>query len=207
MGDVCTRGLIRRRLLPDVCNYYVSRNALVSVAWRWLLVTCRGLCFTFFPSNVCGVAILRKLNTETRVFRTKLDTVTFILKPLSRNRCWWTCCPEDIINPVSWRGLLVACRGQPLTFFPSNFRVLAELRKYILNRAYIALRLVNLRLYNFININKFVSDAQSQLIRGARLKYNRFRMDFCTIQQANGNVSLVVCLFKSGKNKAAKREE
>ena len=81
MGDACARGLIRRRLLSDVCSYPASRNASVSVARRWLLVACRGPRFTFFPSNVCGVAILRNLNTETRVFRTKLAIVTFILKP------------------------------------------------------------------------------------------------------------------------------
>ena len=43
LESACARGLIRRRLLPDVCNYYVSRNALVSVARRVLLVAIRDL--------------------------------------------------------------------------------------------------------------------------------------------------------------------
>ena len=43
---------------------------------------------------------MKKLN-EIRVYRTKIDNVTFILTPLGRYRYLWTVCPpEDIINPV-----------------------------------------------------------------------------------------------------------
>ena len=42
-AGACVRGLIRRRLLPDVCICCVSRNASVSVAWRELIVACRDM--------------------------------------------------------------------------------------------------------------------------------------------------------------------
>ena len=35
-----------------------------------------------FVSNVLGLAIMNKLNTETRIYRTKFGIVTFILKRL-----------------------------------------------------------------------------------------------------------------------------
>ena len=37
------------------------------------------LCITSFLSNFLGLAILKKLNTETRVYRTEYGIVTFIL--------------------------------------------------------------------------------------------------------------------------------
>ena len=91
-GCACARarGLIRRRLLPDVCSCCVSRNASVSVAWRGLIVACRDLHINCFFSIFWGLAILKKFKTETRVYRTKFGIVTFILKPLGRYCCWWT---------------------------------------------------------------------------------------------------------------------
>ena len=77
---VCALGLIRKRLfLPDVCSCCVSRNASVSVARRELIVACRNLPITFCVSNFWGIPILKKLNTEMRVYRTKIGNVTFIL--------------------------------------------------------------------------------------------------------------------------------
>ena len=65
--------------LPDVCSCCVSRNASVNVARRELIVACRNLPITFCVSNFWGIPILKKLNTEMRVYRTKIDNVTFIL--------------------------------------------------------------------------------------------------------------------------------
>ena len=80
VGDACARELIRRRFLPDVCSCCVSQNVSVNVAWREQIVACRDLPINWFLSNVCGlhVTILKKLNTETCVCRTKLDIVKFI---------------------------------------------------------------------------------------------------------------------------------
>ena len=50
----------------------VSRDASVSVARRGLIFACRDLPSTSFLSNVWGLAILKKLNTETRVYHIKL---------------------------------------------------------------------------------------------------------------------------------------
>ena len=46
-----------------------------------------------------GLAILKMLNTETRIDRTKFGNVTFILQPLSRYRCWLTVCLEGCPLP------------------------------------------------------------------------------------------------------------
>ena len=80
-GDACARGLIHRRLLPGVCSCCVSRNASVSEARKGLIVTCRDLPITCFLSNISGLVILSKLNTEPRVNCTKFGTciVMFIL--------------------------------------------------------------------------------------------------------------------------------
>ena len=67
------REYIRRRLLPDVCSYSVFPNSSISVVRKGLPVTCRDL-FNLF-SNFWGLAILKKLNTETSVFRTKFGIV------------------------------------------------------------------------------------------------------------------------------------
>ena len=67
MGDACARDLIRRRLLPDVCRYCVSRGASVTVVQRGLLVAVKNLPITLFLSNFCSLAILKNVNTETRV--------------------------------------------------------------------------------------------------------------------------------------------
>ena len=48
----------------------------VSVAQRGLIDACRDLPITCF-FNFWGLAILKKLNTETFVFRTKIGNVTF----------------------------------------------------------------------------------------------------------------------------------
>ena len=78
MGDAFARELIRRRLLPDVCNYCVSRNASVRVVQTGLLVACRDLPITFFSFKYLEFSDLKKLNTETRVHRTKFAITTFI---------------------------------------------------------------------------------------------------------------------------------
>lgn len=66
-GGGCARGLIRRRLLPDVCSCCLSnsRNASVSATRRMLFfpITC-------FLSNIWGLAILKKLKIEAFVYRT-----------------------------------------------------------------------------------------------------------------------------------------
>ncbi|MEW8548455.1 MAG: hypothetical protein AB2693_33550, partial [Candidatus Thiodiazotropha sp.] len=53
---------------------------------------CRYLRIVSFLSNFWGLATLKKLNTETRVCRTKLGMATFIFEPLGRYHCWWTIC-------------------------------------------------------------------------------------------------------------------
>ena len=60
-------GLIGMRLLHDIYSCCVSRNAPVSR--RGLIVSCRDLPIICFLSNFWGSAILRKLNTETCVYR------------------------------------------------------------------------------------------------------------------------------------------
>ena len=52
----------------------------VNVALRVLIVACRDLPITSFLSNFWGLAILKKLNKETRVYRAKISLVTSILK-------------------------------------------------------------------------------------------------------------------------------
>ena len=49
------------------------------MARRGLIVACQGLPITCFLSNFWGLAILKKLNTETSDYRTKIGNVTFIL--------------------------------------------------------------------------------------------------------------------------------
>ena len=75
-GFAC--GLICSRLLPDVCSYCVSRKASVKVARRGLIVACRDLPITCFLLYVWGIALLKKLNTETCVYCTKIGIVMFI---------------------------------------------------------------------------------------------------------------------------------
>ena len=70
MEDTYARELIRRRLLSGVCNHCIPRNASVSGAWKGLLVVCRDRSSPFFSLNFWGLAILKKLNKETRVYRT-----------------------------------------------------------------------------------------------------------------------------------------
>ena len=67
---------MHRLLLPNVCNFFVSRNASVSVARRRLLAACRDLSTNSFLSNFWSlhvhVAILK------RIYRTKFGIVMFI---------------------------------------------------------------------------------------------------------------------------------
>ena len=83
-GDgACPRELIHRHLLPEVvCSCCVSRNVSKSVARRRLIVACRDLPITCFLSNFWGLKILKKLNTEIRIYLTKFGNVTFILKDI-----------------------------------------------------------------------------------------------------------------------------
>ena len=62
-------------------------ECVVRVACRGLVVACRDLPISCFLSNLLGLAILTKLNTETCVFRYKFGNVTFILKSMGRYRC------------------------------------------------------------------------------------------------------------------------
>ena len=71
----------------DVCSCYVSPSASVSVAWRVLIVACQDLPITCFLSNFWGLAVLKKLNTETHIYRTKYGNVTFILKIAVEDSC------------------------------------------------------------------------------------------------------------------------
>ena len=50
----------------------VSRNAPVSVTRRGLIIAWRDLPVTSFLYNVWGLAILKKLNTQMRVYRSKI---------------------------------------------------------------------------------------------------------------------------------------
>ena len=45
-GGCFARELIGRCIVPNVCSY-VSRNASVNVALKWLLATCRDMPITF----------------------------------------------------------------------------------------------------------------------------------------------------------------
>ena len=54
--------------------------------------------FFFFFSNFWGLAILKKFNTETRVYRTKFGNVTFIFKRSQYGICNWSACDEDTIK-------------------------------------------------------------------------------------------------------------
>ena len=65
MDDAGACTLILRRLLPDVCSYCVSRSSPVSFDRKRSLVACRHLSIAFFLLNFWGLAILKKLNTET----------------------------------------------------------------------------------------------------------------------------------------------
>ena len=78
MRGACARGLIRRRLLPDICSCCVSRNAPVSVLRKRLIVACRDLPITCFLSNFWGLVILKMFNIESRIYRTIVGNVTFI---------------------------------------------------------------------------------------------------------------------------------
>ena len=54
-----------------------------------------------FLSNFWGLAIPKKSNTETRVYRFKFGNGVFILKPLADIAAGGQFIPEGIINPVS----------------------------------------------------------------------------------------------------------
>ena len=62
---------------PDVCSCCVSQNESVGVARKGQLDACQDLPVTF-SFKLLGVGILKKSNTETRVYRTKFDIVSFI---------------------------------------------------------------------------------------------------------------------------------
>ena len=73
----------------------------ISVSERLCHVICRDLPISCFLSNFGGLAILRKLTIETRVYRTKFGIVTFTLKPVGRYPAGGQFVPEVIINSVS----------------------------------------------------------------------------------------------------------
>ena len=73
-GGGCTRAreIIRRRLILDVCSCCVSGNESVCEAQRVVIVPAETCQSPVFLSNFWGSAILKMLNAETRVYRTKL---------------------------------------------------------------------------------------------------------------------------------------
>ena len=75
-------------VLHDVCSYYISQDESVSVAaLQRQLVACQNLSITIFLSNFCNLMIPKKLNTEMRVYCTKLSIVHnyYIIKNLTYN--------------------------------------------------------------------------------------------------------------------------
>ena len=74
-ADAYASGLICRRILPDICSCCVCRNASVTVP-RCLPRPA----YHLFSFKLLGLAMLKKLNTEMRVYRTKLGNVTFTLE-------------------------------------------------------------------------------------------------------------------------------
>ena len=65
----------------DVFSPGVSWSAPVSVARRGLIVACRDTPINCFLSYCWGLAILKKFDTEMRVFHTQFCIDQFILKP------------------------------------------------------------------------------------------------------------------------------
>ena len=62
--DACTRAIIRRRLLPGVCSYRISRNASVSVDRRDLLVAFRNLPFIFEYGRQVNILGATKIESQ-----------------------------------------------------------------------------------------------------------------------------------------------
>ena len=56
-GGACAHEYIPRHPAPNGCSYCVSRNDLVSVAWKGLLLACRDTSHHFFQ-NTWGLAVL-----------------------------------------------------------------------------------------------------------------------------------------------------
>ena len=67
---------MRRRLLPDACGRRVSWSESVHVARRDCSLLAE-TCYQLFGFKSLGLAALKKLNTETRVCRTKFGIDTF----------------------------------------------------------------------------------------------------------------------------------
>ena len=89
MAEVAFRIFWGMRLLSDVCGYPVSRIVSVDVWSEGVCFACRILSVTCFFPKVWGKAILKKLNAEMRICRTKFGIVTLIFEPLGRYLCWW----------------------------------------------------------------------------------------------------------------------
>ena len=91
MRDAYFPHYLCRRLLPDVCGYPVSRIASVNVCSEGDVLRLPSL-FHHLPS-FWGFAILKKLNTEMRICRTKFGMVTLI---------YWKCqCTAYMFSELS----------------------------------------------------------------------------------------------------------